>query len=160
MHHHYEPVPVPAPTTLLCISSSLSLSFVRTGLASNIVFPTHSPIHTQVNPQMQVATKDTPIHPVLGPVDQQQESGLTQQRNRQQQQQHPDKSKSQVKFIRPAQMSLFADITCYPPLGQVTYVRRIQKARSSEADDTVSEALMDLKRRSWFAQRSAVRSTS
>lgn len=111
---------------------------------------------------MQVATKDTPIHPVLGPVDQQQqESGLTQQRNRQQQQQqYPDKSKSQVKFIRPAQMSLFADITCYPPLGQVTYVRRIQKARSSEADDTVSEAFMDLKRRSWFAQRSAVRSTS
>lgn len=34
-------------------------------------------------------------------------------------------------------MSLFADITCYPPLGQVTYVRRIQKARSSEADDTL-----------------------
>ena len=80
---------------------------------------------------MEVATKDTPIHPVVGAADKQQQSSPKQQQSR--------KSKSQVKFIRPAQMSLFAGISCFPPLGQVTHVRRIQKALSSEADDTVSE---------------------
>lgn len=41
-------------------------------------------------------------------------------------------------FVRPAQMSLFARVTCYPPLGQVTPLRRIEKALLSENDDTVS----------------------
>ncbi|KAK2809194.1 hypothetical protein FQN50_004030 [Emmonsiellopsis sp. PD_5] len=31
---------------------------------------------------------------------------------------------SQIKFIRPAQMSLFADITTWPPLGHVTCLKR------------------------------------
>ncbi|KAL1965889.1 hypothetical protein VTN77DRAFT_5022 [Rasamsonia byssochlamydoides] len=42
---------------------------------------------------------------------------------------------SQIKFIRPAQMSLFARVTCYPPLGEVTCVRRFQQARNSSEDD-------------------------
>ncbi|KAL2004903.1 hypothetical protein VTN00DRAFT_3176 [Thermoascus crustaceus] len=42
---------------------------------------------------------------------------------------------SQIKFIRPAQMSLFARVTSYPPLGQVTCVEQIQKALKSEDDD-------------------------
>lgn len=44
---------------------------------------------------------------------------------------------SQVKFVRPAQMSLFAQVTSYPPLGQVTCVPRLQKALKSEDDDKV-----------------------
>lgn len=44
-----------------------------------------------------------------------------------------------LKFIRPAQMSLFARITCYPPLGEVTCVKRLQKANST-AEDKVRHA--------------------
>lgn len=43
-----------------------------------------------------------------------------------------------VLFVRPAQMSLFARVTCYPPLGQVTPLQRIQKALRSENHDAVS----------------------
>lgn len=38
-------------------------------------------------------------------------------------------------------MSLFARVTSYPPLGQVTCVERIQKALKSEDDDKVSMSL-------------------
>jgi hypothetical protein len=47
------------------------------------------------------------------------------------------KNQSQVQFIRPAQMSLFSKVTCYPPLGQVTCPQRIQHALGSEKEDTV-----------------------
>lgn len=45
---------------------------------------------------------------------------------------------SQSVFIRPVQMGLFARVTCYPPLGQVTCLQRVQKALRSEEDDVVS----------------------
>jgi hypothetical protein len=45
---------------------------------------------------------------------------------------------SQLKFVRSAQMSLFARVTCYPPLGEVTCVKRLQKALNSSEDDKVS----------------------
>ncbi|OKL62115.1 hypothetical protein UA08_02367 [Talaromyces atroroseus] len=47
----------------------------------------------------------------------------------------PGKQVSQaLKFVRPAQMSLFARITCYPSLGEVTSVKRLQKSDSAEDD--------------------------
>jgi hypothetical protein len=49
----------------------------------------------------------------------------------------PSTSSSQIKFIRPAQMSLFARVTSYPPLGEVTCVKRYQKALVSSDDDIV-----------------------
>lgn len=47
-----------------------------------------------------------------------------------------DQKIRQVTFIRPAQMGLFARVTCYPPLGQVTSLQR-QKELKPEEDDTV-----------------------
>ncbi|PGH14700.1 hypothetical protein AJ79_02866 [Helicocarpus griseus UAMH5409] len=38
--------------------------------------------------------------------------------------QQEEKRPSQIKFVRAAQMGLFADITSWPPLGQVTCLRR------------------------------------
>lgn len=75
--------------------------------------------------QMQVNTRETPVHPIIGP-------------SQHQPQHHP----SQLAFIRPAQMSLFARVTCYPPLGQLTCPRRIQKSLGSEKDDMVSSLPM------------------
>lgn len=52
---------------------------------------------------------------------------------------HPSSSGGRVlqaKFIRPAQMSLFARLTCYPPLGEVTCVKRSLQP-GSVADDKV-----------------------
>jgi len=40
----------------------------------------------------------------------------------------------QATFIRPAQMTLFARVTCYPPLGQVTNLQRRKASASSQAD--------------------------
>ncbi|KAJ5175227.1 Aldolase-type TIM barrel [Penicillium canariense] len=63
----------------------------------------------------------------------------------------------QATFIRPAQMSLFARVTCYPPLGQVTSLQRAHKACQSEEDDTVRftvviESSTSLPTQSWEAQ--------
>lgn len=44
----------------------------------------------------------------------------------------------QAPFVRPAQMSLFARVSCYPPLAQVSCPQRIQKTLELEKDDTVS----------------------
>jgi hypothetical protein len=67
---------------------------------------------------MQVSTRNTSTRPIIGPGRHQ--------------------MPSQLHFYRPAQMSLFARVTCYPPLGQVTGIPRVQKALQSEKDDTVS----------------------
>lgn len=98
---------------------------------------------------MQVNTREAPIHPVVGPVNQ--DPDQEQQEHHQQQQKQEEEEESQelarrrgaqpktkLRFIRPAQMSLFANLTSYPPLGQVTCVRRVQKALRSEEDDVVS----------------------
>ncbi|EAW10291.1 putative raffinose synthase protein Sip1 [Aspergillus clavatus NRRL 1] len=66
---------------------------------------------------MQISTRNTSTLPITGPGRHQMPSRL--------------------EFYRPAQMSLFARVTCYPPLGQVTCLPRIQKALKSEKDDTV-----------------------
>ncbi|OOF97924.1 glycoside hydrolase family 36 protein [Aspergillus carbonarius ITEM 5010] len=53
----------------------------------------------------------------------------------------PDRNnikKSQIKFIRPAQMSLLARVTCYPPLGQVTCRPRAAKPSGSQEPDTIT----------------------
>lgn len=34
---------------------------------------------------------------------------------------------SQIKFVRAAQMSLFADVTSWPPLSEVTFLRRAER---------------------------------
>jgi hypothetical protein len=62
---------------------------------------------------------------------------------------HPSSSGGRVlqaKFIRPAQMSLFARVTCYPPLGEVTCVKRSQQL-GSVAEDKVCLALPYTNRR-------------
>lgn len=79
---------------------------------------------------MQVNTTEPSSLPILGPQSQQQ-----QQQARQSQQQP---RKKQLTFIRPAQMSLFARVSCYPPLGEVTCPSRVQKAMELEKDDMVS----------------------
>src|SRR6266480_3526753 len=40
---------------------------------------------------------------------------------------------SQINFVRPAQMSLFANVACWPPLGQVTFLKR--KVEETETGD-------------------------
>lgn len=45
---------------------------------------------------------------------------------------------SQTTFIRPAQMSLFARVTSYPPLGQVTTFQRRQGQSQSTDEEPVS----------------------
>lgn len=50
---------------------------------------------------------------------------------------------SQATFIRPAQMSIFARVTSYPPLGQVTCLQRAQKLLRPEEDDAVSKAIYE-----------------
>ncbi|KAJ5090662.1 Aldolase-type TIM barrel [Penicillium argentinense] len=64
---------------------------------------------------MQVDTRNTSTLPIVG----------------------PDKNKSRTAFVRPAQMSLFARVTSYPPLGQVTCLPRVQRTLRSEKDDVV-----------------------
>ncbi|KAJ9263922.1 hypothetical protein DTO212C5_7340 [Paecilomyces variotii] len=64
---------------------------------------------------------------------------------------------SQVRFVRPAQMSLFAQVTSYPPLGQVTCVPRLQKTLKSEDDDklqftVILESSKTFPEQSWEAQ--------
>lgn len=81
-----------------------------------------NPIQTIELPPMQVNTTEPSSLPILGPRPQKQQK----------------KPASQLRFIRPAQMSLFARVSCYPPLGQVTCAQRIQKALELEKDDTVS----------------------
>ncbi|BCR83996.1 putative raffinose synthase protein Sip1 [Aspergillus chevalieri] len=71
---------------------------------------------------MQVNTTEPFSLPILGP---------------QPHQKQQKKPASQLRFIRPAQMSLFARVSCYPPLGQVTCPQRIQKALELEKDDTL-----------------------
>ncbi|KAF7175664.1 hypothetical protein CNMCM7691_009671 [Aspergillus felis] len=66
---------------------------------------------------MQVSTRNTSTRPIIGPGRHQ--------------------MPSQLHFYRPAQMSLFARVTCYPPLGQVTCIPRVQNALQSEKDDTL-----------------------
>lgn len=34
---------------------------------------------------------------------------------------------SQIRFIRPAQMEIFAKLVCFPPLGQLTVIGRKQR---------------------------------
>lgn len=43
---------------------------------------------------------------------------------------------SQIKFVRPAQMSLFANVRSWPPLGQVTVLNR-EKGDGKNSKDTV-----------------------
>lgn len=43
---------------------------------------------------------------------------------------------SQITFIRDAQMSLFANLVSWPPLGQVTFVER-KKERDGNYKDKV-----------------------
>ncbi|KAJ5812070.1 Raffinose synthase [Penicillium riverlandense] len=86
---------------------------------------------------MQVNTRDTSTLPIRGPADRQ--------------------KPSQALFLRPAQMSLFARVTCYPPLGQSTCVQRVQKALRSEEDDSlhftvVIESSIAFPAQSWEAQ--------
>ena len=71
---------------------------------------------------MQVNTAEPSSLPILGPQPQQQQQPR----------------KKQLTFIRPAQMSLFARVSCYPPLGEVTCLSRVQKALELEKDDMVS----------------------
>lgn len=84
---------------------------------------------------MQVNTKEPSSLPILGP-------HLQQQQQRQQQHQPSPQSHQ---FLRPAQMSLFARISCYPPLGQVTCPQRIQRALELEKEDTVSSIASEYK---------------
>ena len=70
---------------------------------------------------MQVNTAEPSSLPILGPQPQQQQP-----------------RKKQLTFIRPAQMSLFARVSCYPPLGEVTCPSRVQKALELEKGDMVS----------------------
>lgn len=79
---------------------------------------------------MQVNTTEPSSLPILGPQPQQQQQKVKQP------QQQP--RKKQLTFIRPAQMSLFARVSCYPPLGEVTCPSRVQKAMELEKDDMVS----------------------
>lgn len=44
---------------------------------------------------------------------------------------------SQIKFVRAAQMSLFANVTCWPPLGQVTFLKRRVEGTETGAKDKV-----------------------
>ncbi|KAJ5949150.1 hypothetical protein N7454_000734 [Penicillium verhagenii] len=65
--------------------------------------------------------------------------------------------KSQTTFIRPAQMSLFARVTSYPPLGQLTPLQRGQNTLRSEEEDLVRftvviESSTSLPQQSWEAQ--------
>lgn len=50
---------------------------------------------------------------------------------------HPRQSR-QLSFMRSAQMSLFAKITSYPPLGELTCVKRAEGFSSPYEDDKVS----------------------
>ncbi|PGH14075.1 hypothetical protein AJ80_06079 [Polytolypa hystricis UAMH7299] len=45
------------------------------------------------------------------------------------------KRPSQIKFVRPAQMGLFANVTCWPPLGQVTFLKRAKNQTGSGSTD-------------------------
>lgn len=78
---------------------------------------------------MQVSSTEPASLPILGSRVQRAQQTPSQQQ--QQQRQAP--------FVRPAQMSLFARVSCYPPLAQVSCPQRIQKALELEKDDTVSQ---------------------
>lgn len=47
---------------------------------------------------------------------------------------------SPAQIVRSEQTSMFARVTCYPPLGQLTCPQRIQKTLESEKDDTVGSS--------------------
>lgn len=81
---------------------------------------------------MQVANKESSSLPILGSHAQSQDTT-----SQQQQQQQPEEAQNQSQhlFMRPAQMSLFARVSCYPPLGQVSCPQRIQSALELERDD-------------------------
>jgi hypothetical protein len=71
---------------------------------------------------MQVNTRNkTSTFPIVGPADR--------------------LKPSQTTFIRPAQMSLFARVTSYPPLGQVTCLQRTPKTLRPEEVDAVSKEM-------------------
>ncbi|KAJ5543277.1 hypothetical protein N7535_005705 [Penicillium sp. DV-2018c] len=64
---------------------------------------------------------------------------------------------SQTSFIRPVQMAVFARVTSYPPLGQVTCLHRAQKPLGSEERDTLRftvtiESSNSFPAQSWEAQ--------
>jgi hypothetical protein len=65
---------------------------------------------------MQVNTKDNSTLPIRGSTQ---------------------RSRLQTPFVRP-QMAMFARVTSYPPLGQITCVRRAQKVLRTEQEDAVS----------------------
>src|SRR5436190_23815652 len=44
---------------------------------------------------------------------------------------------SQINFVRAAQMSLFANVVCWPPLGQVTFLKRKVEETETCDRDTV-----------------------
>jgi hypothetical protein len=44
---------------------------------------------------------------------------------------------SQINFVRAAQMSLFANVMCWPPLGQVTFLKRKGEATEKSVKDKV-----------------------
>ncbi|KAE8414131.1 hypothetical protein BDV36DRAFT_266372 [Aspergillus pseudocaelatus] len=67
------------------------------------------------------------------------------------------RNQSRAQFIRPAQMGLFSQITCYPPLGQVTCPQSVQQALNPGKDDTVQftvviESSHSLPEQPWEAQ--------
>ena len=55
----------------------------------------------------------------------------------------PDKP-SQVKFVRPAQMALFANIISYPPLAQVTVLPTTKKEVSQHQSPRNRQAFRNL----------------
>ncbi|KAJ6140550.1 Raffinose synthase [Penicillium chermesinum] len=61
---------------------------------------------------------------------------------------------SQATFIRPAQMSLFARVTSYPPLGQVTCIKRLPGRSTGDVVrfTVVIESSTSLPQQSWEAQ--------
>lgn len=47
---------------------------------------------------------------------------------------------SQIRFIRPAQMEIFAKLVCFPPLGQLTVIERGQREVRARKNRKVSLA--------------------
>ncbi|CAI7663254.1 unnamed protein product [Penicillium glandicola] len=85
---------------------------------------------------MQVNNRDTPTLPIQGPT----QSG-----------QQP-----QAPFVRPAQMAIFARVTSYPPLGQITCLQTAQKTLQSEEDalrfTVIIESSSSFPEQPWEAQ--------
>ena len=53
-----------------------------------------------------------------------------------------DQKKRQATFMRPAQMTLFARVTCYPPLGQVTNLQRWKTLESPQGDTVCTSCVL------------------